>query len=128
MHRLFERDEEVALDVATPPGARFPSFRRKFLFAGREAVVAPARAAEELLKEIAEAGPLEMKFLRRGSIGPMPRATLPARRRLIPAAVLPVRAELIVFLALDRIAEDFVRLVDLLEFLLGRLFVLGTSG
>src|SRR5450432_3910267 len=125
MHGLIERDEEVALDVAAAPGATRPAVRGEFLFPGRETIIPPARAAKKLLEEIAEASSLEMKFLPRRAVGPMPRARPATGRRLISAAVLPVRPQLVVLLALDRIAQDFVRLVDLLEFLLGRLFVLG---
>ena len=50
---------------------------------------------------------------------------LPPRRR---PAMFPVRAKLIVFAALLRIAEHLVGLVDLLEFLLGGLLVLRRVG
>jgi hypothetical protein len=54
---------------------------------------------------------------------------LPLRRRLKTAArPVPIRAELIVFLPLLRIAQNFVRFVDFLKFFFGDLFVLGTSG
>ena len=44
------------------------------------------------------------------------------------AGLLPVRPEFVVFFAFVRVAEDFVGLVDLFEFFLGRLFVLGQIG
>ncbi len=53
---------------------------------------------------------------------------LPARRRTEIRALLPVRAQLVVLLALFRIAQDFVGFVDLLEFFLGDFFVLGDVG
>ena len=47
------------------------------------------------------------------------------RRGLKTAGPVPVSAELIVFLALFRIAQNFVRFVDLFKFFFGGLFVLG---
>ena len=47
-------------------------------------------------------------------------APRPIGRWLKSAWLVPIRPELIVFYSLLRIAQDFVGLVDLLEFLLGR--------
>src|SRR4029077_8378492 len=50
---------------------------------------------------------------------------LPLRRRLETTGPVPLRAQLIVFLPLFRIAQNFVRFVYLLKFFFGGLFVLG---
>src|SRR5437763_77698 len=52
-------------------------------------------------------------------------AAAPIRWRLKSTGPVPIRSELIVFLSLLRIAQDFVGFVDLLKFFLGRFFVLG---
>ena len=94
-----------------------------------------APAAEELLEEIAEAGAAEFKFNTAISAAVTMESaarllSAPSRRRLKSARLIPIRAELIVFLPLLRIAQDFVGFVDLLEFFLRRRLILGfaTSG
>src|SRR5205823_14805303 len=52
-----------------------------------------------------------------------PPPPVPARRRLKSTRLIPIRAQLVVLLPLLRIAQDFICLVDLLEFLLGGRFV-----
>jgi len=54
--------------------------------------------------------------------------SLPLRGWLKTAWPIPIRAELIVFLPLFRIAQNLVRFVDFLEFFFGSLFVLGHVG
>jgi len=53
---------------------------------------------------------------------------LPAGWRLEPARPIPIGAELIVFLALFRIAQHFVGFVDFLKFFFGGFFILGDIG
>src|SRR5205823_7729953 len=53
---------------------------------------------------------------------------LPVRRWLEPARTIPIRAELIVFLALLGIAQHLIRFVDFLKLFLSDLFVLGNVG
>jgi hypothetical protein len=55
------------------------------------------------------------------------KTTLAGRRTEFRAG-FPVRAEFVVFFALVRVGENFVGLVDLLEFFLGLFFVLGDVG
>src|SRR5438477_3011544 len=90
-----------------------------------------AGGAEELLEKIAEPGAAEMELeiLERLRAAPRtPRALFPARRRTESRTLFPTGAELVVFFALVRVAENFVRLVDFFEFFLGSLFVFGDIG
>ncbi len=121
MHRLLQRDHNVAFDVAALFGQillRNPAPAAK----GRRA--ASARA-EQLLEEIAEARRASKFELERTALPglrarkwPASPALLPARRRAELGALLPIWPQLVVFFALVRIAENFVSLVDFLEFLL----------
>src|SRR4029077_2592062 len=84
--------------------------------------------AEECLEKIAEPGPAELKF--DTTVFPTApvksTAALPAtplRRRLKPAGLIPILAQLIVFPPLFRIAQDFVGFVNLFKFFL-RLFLI----
>ena len=72
-----------------------------------------------MLEEIAEAGAAEVELLRRAASAALAAGVGES------AAALPIRAEMVVFPPFFRIAEHFVGFVDLLEFLLGGLFVLG---
>ena len=115
--------------MSRPRSAR--SSGEKFAAAAK-AVRAAHPRPEQLLEEIAEARAAKFKVLARHA--------LPAAKRLAAAktagtgrrtefrAGFPVRAQFVVFFALVRVAEDFVGLVDLLEFFLGLLFVLGDIG
>src|SRR5206468_2075974 len=53
---------------------------------------------------------------------------LPARRRTKISALLPVGPQLVILLALRGIAQNLVRLIDLLELLLRTLLGLGHVG
>ncbi len=84
---------------------------------------APA-TAEELLEEIAEARAVEMEFrtvFRTCGVSALRLCRLAFR-------MIPVCAQLIILSAFFRVAENFVGLVDFLEFLLGSGFVLGDIG
>ena len=84
-----------------------------------------------MLEEITEARAAKMKFLvgaARPATSAAARESLPTGRRTEFGALLPVRTEFVVFLALGRVTEDFIRLVDFLEFLFGCLFVLRDIG
>src|SRR4029453_11225430 len=90
-----------------------------------------APAAKKCFEEVAESGSAELELDPAAAITtPLIKPTawllsFPLRRRLETARPVPIGAELIVFLSLFRIAENLVRLVDLLKFFLGGLFVLG---
>src|SRR5262249_975471 len=56
------------------------------------------------------------------------RLSSPFRRRLKSARLIPIRAELIVFLPLLRIAQYFVGFIDLLEFFFRGFFILCDFG
>src|SRR5205823_8221021 len=88
-----------------------------------------AAAAKECFEEIAESSSAELKFHTAAIATPLIKSAawllaLPLRRRLETARPVPIRAELVVFLSLFRVAQNLVRFVDLLKFLLGDLFVL----
>src|SRR5205085_10304825 len=88
-----------------------------------------AAAAEKCFKEIAETRSAEFEFHATvaGSItleSSPSSPPVPAWRRLKSTRLIPIRAQLVVLLPLLRIAQDFLCLVDLLEFLLGGRFVL----
>src|SRR5207244_12713496 len=89
-------------------------------------------AAKKRFEEIAEPGAAEFKrdaaAIAAKLIKSSARLTAPLRRRLESARLVPVGAQLIVFLAFVRIAQDFISFVDLLKFLLGGFFVLGDVG
>ena len=102
--------------------------------AGLGRLPCPAHAAHSTkkdFKEIAEraaallAGATEQIFHIDGALESA--AGAPVRRRSEFSSVLPVRAELIVFLAFFVVAQDFVSFLDFFEFLF-RLFVVGDSG
>src|ERR1700688_3391066 len=89
--------------------------------AGRKS---PAQAAEELLEKITEAARAAVAAVARPVIAAGRSApSVAAPHLLFGGAALPVRAELVVFLALGRITEDLIGLVDLLEASLGFLVV-----
>lgn len=124
MEGLLKGDQKIGLDVLAARGTLIE------IIAARETVGKPAApAAEHLLEEVAESRTAKMKFRASGiaaaSIGLLPGLAL--RRRGI-AALLPVGPELIVFGPLLRVTEHLVGFVDLLEFLLRRLLVLGGIG
>ena len=86
----------------------------------------PASAAEKCFEEIAETCAAEFELHAaaiRASVTLEAAARLPARRPIrevvgIHRRLIPIRAQLIVFPPLLRIAQNFVGFVDLLEFLL----------
>ena len=83
-----------------------------------------------MLEEIAEPGATEFKFNAAISAAVLMKSaarllSTPAWWRLKSSRLIPIRAELIVFLPLLRIAQNFVSFIDLFEFLLRRGLVLG---
>src|ERR1017187_5225531 len=127
---LLQRDHDVALDVR----AAFGKILLRDISALAEATSARAAhpRAEHLLKEIAEARATKMKLLAAGrtpaakSLSTSKSAV--AGRGTEVRAGFPVRAEFVVFFALVGVGQNFVGLVDLLEFFLGLLFILGYVG
>src|SRR5947209_2423792 len=120
VQRFFQGHQDIGFDVGSP-------FRGCLTPAESAKSGAPAAAAEKGFKKIAKPGAAEFKLHAATPIRLMEAAAglrSPLWRRLKSAGLVPVRAELIVFLALVRIAQDFVGLIDLLEFFLGRFFVL----
>src|SRR6185436_13138229 len=129
---ILEAEVDLLLDVAAGAGAR----ARTALAASRSAR-ARTSAAEEGLEEVGERvlAPEHLVhfFLRHRAVAAAAAATaeidVPAARALARIEALargllvlpPVRAELVVLLALVGVAEDLVGLVDLLELRLGGL-------
>ena len=123
MERFLECNEDVRFDIGA-------AFRRRFPSTEPAESRTSAPAAEECFEEIAESRSAKFKLNPAAAIAaPLlkstTRLTAPLRRRLKSTGLVPVRAELIVFLALLRIAQDFVGFIDLLEFFFGGFFVLG---
>src|ERR1019366_1649603 len=124
---FLQRDHDVALDVR----AAFGKILLRDISAPAKSAAARAAhpRAEHLLEEIAETGAAEMNLLAAG--GASAAKTLAAAKATVAGrgpelrAGFPVRAQLVVFLAFVRVGQNFVGLVDLLEFLLGLLFFLG---
>src|SRR5688572_26693646 len=124
MKRFLERDHDVGFHVA----ASLHAPRSRPEAAAAETTWAAA-AAKKRFKEVAEASSAEFKFhaaVARAVAAEAPTRLLwaPSWRRLKSSRLVPVRTQLIIFFALLRIAQDFVSLVELLEFLLRRPFVL----
>src|SRR5262249_20608156 len=142
---VFERQLDLLLDIA--PVTCLLRARAAAAAAAASSRIAGGRAAEERLEEVGERVVVAehlVHFCRRHRAVAAFAARPAAAERRVPAAAselarieagsagpcagllvgAPVRAQLVVLLALRRIAEDLVRLVDLLELRLGR-FVAG---
>src|SRR6266705_4833629 len=117
---FFKRDQNVGFDIGS-------AFGRCFASAESAESRTTTPAAEKSFEEIAEPGASEFKLDAAAIAAPLikssARLTTPLRWRLETARLLPIGAELIVFLALLRIAQDFVGFIDLLKFFLGDFFV-----
>src|SRR5437764_3994484 len=125
MQCFLQRHQNIGFHISA-------AFRGCFAAAESTESRTATTAAEKRFKEIAESGPVEFKLdaaaiaarLIKSTAG----LTAPLRRRLKSARLVPIGAELIVLLALFRIAQDFVGFVDLLKFFFGRFLVLGDVG
>src|SRR5580704_13863743 len=88
-----------------------------------EAARASAATAKELLEEIAETRTVKMK------LGTVLETAVESALRLRRAfGMVPILAQFVVLAPFDRVAQDFVGFVDLLELFLGGGFVLGDVG
>lgn len=124
IHDFIERHKDVTFDVVAACGAGLIiSSRAEFL----AAEINPAKTSatsEELFEEITEtSAAAEAEFVALRTAGAGPPASLLTGRRLKAGTVFPARAELVVFLAVLRVAENFVSFVDFLELLLAGFFV-----
>src|SRR5258705_8704733 len=128
---LLQGHHDVAFNVTALFGGE--------VFLGKAAAPAKGRRApatggpENLLKEIAESSAAELKFVFLAARPAAPGLAsagegFPAWRWTKIRPRIPISAQLIVLLALGRVAEDLVGLVDLLEFFFRLLFVLGNVG
>ncbi len=116
MRRLLQSDHDDALDILTLLGFRLAKIG-----------LPAAGAAEKLLEEVAETGAAELEVFGFGSAAPLVSAVA-SRHRSPVSALFPISAQVVVFLALLGVAQHLVGFVDLLEFFLGALFVLGDVG
>ena len=129
MKRFLERDHDVRFDIASSFGAPLSLTKR---ISSAEACL--SSAPEKRLEEIAETRSAEFEvdaaaIARRIALEPAARLRTPTRRRLKSAAgLIPIRAELVVFLSFLRISENFVGFVELLEFFFRRRLVLVDVG
>jgi hypothetical protein len=119
---FVQRHQDVALDVLAGLGESFafPAGPSRSTETGGRTPATP----EELLEEIAEARAVEMEFrtvFRTSSVSTLRLGWLPFR-------VIPVCAQFIILSPLLWVAEDFVGLVDFLEFFFGSGLVLGDIG
>src|SRR5205814_3190190 len=126
MERFFEGDHDVRFDIAPAFGCRRTSAEPA------ESRSASA-AAEKRLEEIAKPGSAKFKFDPPIGASVLIKSAArllcaPSRRRLKSAWLIPIRAKLIVFLSFFRVAQDLIRLIDLLELFLGSRFVLRDIG
>ena len=127
---LLKRNHDVAFDVA----ALFGEILRRSVSTPAEACGATTHSrAKELLEEIAETGATKMRFKIVAAHRPAATKGLAAEsavagRRTEFRAGLPIRAQIVIFFALVRVGENLVRLVDVLEFFLGLLFILRYVG
>ena len=117
MERLLKRDHDVGFDIAAALGSSRPLSKTSSAETSR-----PASAAKKLLEEIAEAGPAEFEFHATAVPGAVATESttrllrIPSRRWVEPARLIPIRAQLVVFLSFLRIAEDLVGFIELFEF------------
>src|ERR1700693_4627092 len=120
MQRFFECDHNVRFDIASAFCCR--------LTPTESAKSGPATSAtEKCLEEIAEPGRTKLELSPAVvAVAIEPAARLlrpPSGRRLKSPGLVPIRAELIVLLALVQIAQHLVGFVDLLELFLGSLLI-----
>jgi hypothetical protein len=122
---FLERDHDVGFDIAPSLGSSRPLPKTSTAKTSR-----PASAAEKLLEEIAEASSAEFEFHAAAVPGAVATESatrllrIPSGRRLKSARLIPVRAQLVVFFSLLRIAEDLVGFIQLLELFFRRCLVL----
>src|SRR5438874_2494735 len=101
MERFFERDHDVGFDIAAALGSSRPLSKASSAKASR-----PASAAKKLLEKIAEAGPAEFEFHAAAVSSSVAAESatrllrIPSRRWVEPARLIPIRAQLVVFLSL----------------------------
>ena len=121
---FLKGDHDVSFDIAAafghvPAGIKVPPRPR-----------AAHPGTEHLLKKVAKPGAVEFKIRATGTAPEClaaPRTAVAGRRTELGAG-LPIRAQLVIFLALAGIGKHLVSFVDLLEFFLRLLFVLGHVG
>src|SRR5882724_11699771 len=125
---FFKCDHDVGFDIGA-------TFRCRLTSAKSTESRTAAATAEECFEEVAESRSVELELNSAAIAAPLIKSAagllslpLPARRRLEPARSIPIRAKLIVFLALFRIAKHLIGFVDFLKFFFGRLFIFGNIG
>src|SRR6202162_5280679 len=123
LQHLFKRNQDIAFDIpAAPRRCGFPG-RLGFRAAEAPKTTKASAATEKLFKEIAEAGAVEPELECLLAARTTSRMTVPARWRLDPFP--PPRTKLVIFPTILRIAQDFVRFVNFLEFFFRSFLVFG---
>src|SRR6266446_4205723 len=124
MERFLERNHNVSFNIVTALRRRRSAPESSSPKCGVSAATAKKR-----FEEVAETGAVKFKFNTTISaavtiISAARLLRAPIGWRLEASGLIPIRAQLIVFLPLLRIAQYLIRFVDLFEFLLGGFFVL----
>src|ERR1700730_10667520 len=130
MEGFFEWNHDVRLHVVAALCAHLPASK-----SAAAKCRPPAAAAKKLLEEIAEAGAVEFELdatvaaaIAIESAAWLALLRSPVRWRLKSSRLVPIGAELIVLLALLRIAQHLVSFINLLEFFFSGLFILRDIG
>src|SRR6266705_6169211 len=125
VQRFFKCDHDVGFDIGA-------ALRRRLTSAKSAESRAAAATAEECFEEVAEPRSVELELNSPAIAAPLIKSAagllslpLPVRRWLEPARTIPIRAELIRFLAFLGVSRHLIRFVDFLKFFLSDLFVLG---
>src|SRR5438046_4808571 len=128
VQRFFKCDHDVGFDIGA-------ALRRRLTSAKSAESRAAAATAEESFEKVTESSSVELELNSTAVAAPLIKSAagllslpLPVRRRLKTARTIPIRAELVVFLALLGVAQHLIGFVDFLKFFFGRLFILGNVG
>src|SRR5438876_11522277 len=112
---FFKRDHDVRFDICATLRCRLTSAK-----SAESRAAAPA--TEKCFEEVAESCAIKLELNAAAVAAPLIKSAagllslpLPLRRRLEPARSIPIGAELIIFLALFRVAQRLVGFVDFLK-------------
>src|ERR1700693_2635128 len=121
-HRIFQRNAHLGREIGRLLRARLRAEAEGLEVARSGAARGERRfsEAEKLREEIAHVAGFEARAM--GTLRALTRRIAPQDLFLIEA-VLPIRAELVVFAPFLRIAEDLISLIDVFELRLGLLVV-----
>src|SRR6202035_331687 len=123
LQHLFKRNQDIAFDIPAAASKCGSPGRLGFRAAEASKTTKASAATEKLFKEIAEAGTAEPELECLLAARTTSSMTVPARWRLAPFS--PSRTKLVIFPTILRIAQDFVRFVNFLEFFFRSFLVFG---